>query len=163
MIRKCKAFQWASGKRNFKSFSVWTTFLPDVRRQRCASLWIWVSTGNEGTPNAWAITTLAVLCPTPGSFSSASWSLGTWPEWFSTKRRESSEMALDFLGDKPHGRMILRIWSTGTCCIFSGVSAKANKEGVMRFTRLSVHWADKRTATRSVYVSLWSKGIRVFG
>ena len=30
---------------------------------------MWVSTANAGTPNAWDITTLAVLCPTPGSDS----------------------------------------------------------------------------------------------
>ena len=33
---------------------------------------MWVSTGKAGTPNAWAITTLAVLWPTPGSASSDS-------------------------------------------------------------------------------------------
>src|SRR5437868_4975843 len=35
-----------------------------------------VSTGNAGSSNAWTITTLAVLCPTPGSSSSAAMSRG---------------------------------------------------------------------------------------
>ena len=52
------------------------------------------------------ITTEAVLCPTPGNLSKASMSCGTLPPCSSIKIFDNSEIALDFLGDKPHGRMI---------------------------------------------------------
>jgi len=44
---------------------------------------MWVSTGKEGCPNACAMTTLAVLCPTPASTSSSSNDPGTCPWCFS--------------------------------------------------------------------------------
>ena len=150
MIRKCKAFQWFLGKRALRSFSVWTTFLPEVSFQRCASLWIWVSTGKDGTPNAWAITTLAVLWPTPGRLSRSSWLSGTWLLYLATKIFERSEMAWDFLGDRPQGLIIFLISSTETHLIFSGVSANSKRAGVIWFTRLSVHWAESSTAMSSV-------------
>ena len=61
--------QVSSGKSFFRSRSVWATLRPDDSRQRAASRWMWVSTGNDGTPKDWAMTTLAVLCPTPASDS----------------------------------------------------------------------------------------------
>ena len=41
--------------------------------------------------------------------------------------------------------------------------ATAHSAGVISFTRLSVHWADRSTATSSVYGSRWSSGIGVSG
>ena len=64
-----------------------------------------VSTGNAGTPNACAITTLAVLCPTPGSSSNSANVRGTAPPCFSTRMRDSPAIAFAFCGESPHGRM----------------------------------------------------------
>ena len=112
-----------------------------------------VSTGNAGTPNACAITTDAVLCPTPGNSSSAPKSAGTCPPCFSTSNRDNPAIATDFCGDNPHGLINSRISSTGTAIIASGVAARANNPGVTKFTRASVHCADNSTATSNVNAS----------
>ena len=52
-----------------------------------------VSTGKAGCPKPWDITTLAVLCPTPGSISNSNKFSGTSPSYFSTRIRDSSEIA----------------------------------------------------------------------
>ena len=65
----------------------------------------------------------------------------------------TSKMAADFAGDRPQGRMISRIFSTGTRAIASGVSARPKSAGVTVLTRASVHWAERSTAMRSVYGS----------
>ena len=57
--------------------------------------------------NAWETTTEAVLCPTPGNFSKADMSSGTFPSKFLTKIDDNCFMALDFWGPRPHGLMIL--------------------------------------------------------
>ena len=72
---------------------------------RCANRWMCVSTGNAGTPNACAITTLAVLCPTPGNSSNSSNVRGTAPLYFSTKIFDNPAIAFAFCGDNPHGRI----------------------------------------------------------
>ena len=59
-------------------------------------------------------------------------------------------MALAFCGASPQGRMIGWIPATGTAAMASGVSARAKSPGVTSLTRLSVHWAERTTATRSV-------------
>ena len=81
-------------------------------------------------PNACAITTLAVLWPTPGNFSSASRSAGTAPSWSAKSSSLKRCMAFDFCGDKPQGRMIDLISSTLSWIICSGQSALANNAGV---------------------------------
>ena len=60
-----------------------------------------VSTGKAGCPKPCDITTLAVLCPTPGSISNSNKFSGT-SSYFSTRIRDSSEIAADFseLGHK---------------------------------------------------------------
>ena len=60
-----------------------------------------VSTGKAGTPNAWAMTTDAVLCPTPGSRSIASKEAGTCPSCSSSNMEESFLTALLFRGASP--------------------------------------------------------------
>jgi hypothetical protein len=89
-----------------------------------------VSTGKAGTPNAWDITTLAVLCPTPGRASSSSKLFGTWPPCRSTMSRESAWMFFDFAGESPQGRMMLRICGTVSRVIAAGSPASANSFGV---------------------------------
>ena len=46
--------------------------------------------------------------------------------------------------------MISRISVTGTSAMSSGVSARSKSVGVTLFTRSSVHWALKSTATSRV-------------
>ena len=61
----------------------------------------WVSTGKAGYPNPWDITTLAVLWPTPGSFSNSSNEFGTLPLCLSIIISDNSWIAFDLEGDKP--------------------------------------------------------------
>ena len=49
--------------------------------------------------------------------------------------------------------------STDCLDMSNGLSAKEKSSGVTLFTRASVHWADKRTATRRVNGSLCSRGM----
>ena len=109
-----------------------------------------VSTGNAGTPKTCAMTTEAVLCPTPGNASSSSNVRGTWPPWRSTSRRDSSRIAAALRGASPHGRTIASICATGSAAIAAGVAAAAKSAGVTWLTRLSVHCAESTTATSSV-------------
>ena len=78
MICRCDRSSFF-GKTALRSRSVRSTLVPLESPQRAASRWMWVSTGNAGTPKAWAMTTPAVLCPTPGRSSNASKEAGTSP------------------------------------------------------------------------------------
>ena len=111
---------------------------------------MWVSTGKAGSPNAWAITTPAVLWPTPGRASRASQSCGTSLLCSSTSMRESCSMCLLLAGDSPQGRIISRIASRPRAAMSPGLSARAKSAGVTWFTFLSVHCADNSTATNKV-------------
>ena len=111
---------------------------------------MWVSTGNAGSPKACAMTTLAVLCPTPGNASSSTKERGTSPPWRSISSCESREMAFAFWGDSPQGRMTSWMRATGTFAMACGVSASAQSLGVTSLTRLSVHCAESSTATSNV-------------
>ena len=124
---------------------------------------MWVSTGKAGWPKAWFMTTEAVLWPTPGSFSSASKEGGTRPSCSRNKICESSWMARALRGARPHGRIIASMSATSNSTIASGVWARANRWGVTRLTRLSVHCADSKTATSNVYESACTSGIGVSG
>ena len=115
---------------------------------------MWVSTGKAGTPKACDITTLAVLCPTPGKASKSSKDSGTWPLCLSRIIWLKSKMALLLNGDNPQGFIISRISSMVNFTISEGLLAFANKEGVIKFTRLSVHWALNKTAINKVYASV---------
>jgi len=150
MICRWRRIHSSSGKSAFRSRSVSTTLRPLDSPQRSAKRWMWVSTGKAGTPKACDITTLAVLCPTPGSASSSSKLLGTRPPCSSTSCCESAWMFFDFAGDSPQGRMMLRISGTRSFAIAAGWSARANSFGVTRFTRSSVHCAESTTAISSV-------------
>ena len=96
------------------------------------------------------MTTEAVLWPTPGRASRAVKSAGTSPPCFSTRMELSFEMAADFVGESPQGRMMAKISSTGMWRIFSAVSARAKRAGVTWLTRRSVHCAERSTATSKV-------------
>src|SRR5690349_18519534 len=158
MICKCRRSQSFSGKSAFKSRSVRATLLPSDKPQRAASRWMCVSTGNAASPNAWDITTLAVLCPTPGRASRSSNVRGTRPPWRSTRSSDSPWSAFDFAGDSPQGLITSRMAGAPSFAISAGVLARANSFGVVKLTRLSVHCAESRTATSSVYGSRWSSG-----
>ena len=60
--------------------------------------------------------------------------------------------SITMLVARPHGHSFPsgHTASGVAAAITSGVGYASNRAGVMRFTRLSVHWADKRTATSSV-------------
>ena len=143
-------FHLPSGKRRLASFSVCSTFLPVESPHRNIKRWICVSTGKAGTPKAWLMTTEAVLCPTPGIASRSVKLSGTWPSCNSMIISERPLSALDFMGTKPQGRMIAAMSSMLMAAIACGVGASAKRIGVMVFTRASVHWADKTTATNRV-------------
>ena len=118
-----------------------------------ASLCTWVSTGNAGAPNACAMTTLAVLWPTPGSASSSTKLAGTRPSCRSISAIDSPEIAFDFAAASPHGRTSSAISGIARRAIAAGVRARANRTGATRLTRASVHWADSTVATSSSYGS----------
>ena len=120
---------------------------------------MWVSTGNAGSPNACAITTLAVLWPTPGRRSSASMSRGTFPPCSATSVSASFLTFFAFVGASPQARMHARISSTLSLAIRCGVDARSKSAGVTLFTCASVVCADRSTATRSVNGSRCSSGI----
>ena len=151
--------QSAGAKSAFRSRSVAVTFRPVESPHRAASRWIWVSTGNAGWPKACAITTLAVLWPTPGKASSASKSPGTTPPWRSTRIRDSSRMFRALAGASPHDLMIAWMSRAASRAMASGVRARAKRRGVTWFTRTSVHWADRTTARSSVYGSSCCSGM----
>ena len=109
-----------------------------------------VSTGKAGRPKACAITTLAVLCPTPGSASSASKSAGTRPPCRSIRILDRPAIALAFAGERPQGRITRWISATESFTIASGVAARANRIGVIWLTLTSVHCAESSTAISSV-------------
>ena len=85
---------------------------------------MWVSTGNAGTPNAWAITTLAVLCPTPASDSRNSQSGITSPP-ASTIWLAAIQMFFALVGASPTSRITPWIASGPSATICSGVDADA--------------------------------------
>jgi hypothetical protein len=109
-----------------------------------------VSTGNAGSPNACTRTTLAVLCPTPGSVSSASSSTGTRPPCSLTSRFASDERLRAFCGASPQLRIRRSTLATGRRASASGSGARAKSAGVTWFTRTSVHCAESTTETSSV-------------
>ena len=159
MICRCSRFHAAIGNARCRSRSVRSTELPFDRPQRHARRWMWVSTGNAGTPNACAITTLAVLWPTPGRVSRAARSAGTTPPNSVQSRCARLTRALAFCGARPHERMQSCTWATGSAAIAAGVRAKANRPGVTWLTRASVHCADSSTAHSSVNGSSCCSGI----
>ena len=110
---------------------------------------MWVSTGNAGTPNACAITTLAVLWPTPASDSRKSQSGSTSPP-ASTIWLAAVHMFFALVGARPTSRITLGIAPGRARHLLRRVGATANSAGVTWLTFLSVVCADSTTATRSV-------------
>ena len=103
-----------------------------------------VSTGNAGSPNACAMTTLAVLWPTPGSSSSAARSRGTSPPCAATSTLAIACRFFALLPREParaDERQDLRAPSSSPSRA-RRVRA-ANSAGVTRLTRASVHCADR--------------------
>ena len=84
-----------------------------------------VSTGKVCSPKAWAITTLAVLLPTPGSATRASKSRGTSPPCSSHSISAARFRAFALAGEKFTCRMYPRISSTESARIAAGVGAHA--------------------------------------
>jgi len=80
-----------------------------------------------------------------------------------TKISDSLAMAFDLVGDRPQGRMISKMSSTGTVVIFFALRARRKSLGVTWLTRSSVHWALNKTATNKVKGFEWSNGIGGFG
>ena len=152
----------ASGNSPLRSRSVSATFVPDDSPQRAARRWMCVSTGNAGSPNACAITTLAVLCPTPGSASSSSKvARHLRPPWRSTRSCDSAPDVLRLgAAQSPHGRMMRSISGDRERAPSPRASrARAKSGGVTSLTRTSVHCAESTTATRRVNGSSWPSGM----
>ena len=117
-----------------------------------------MSTGKAGTPKACAITTEAVLCPTPGNSSSSSKVRGTTPPCLAMSILPRPTSALDFWGARPSWRISVSTRASVILAILAGVPASAKSAGVISLTFLSVHCAESTTATRSVKASVWSNG-----
>lgn len=124
---------------------------------------MWVSTGKAGVLKAWMRTTEAVLCPTPGRASRSCKVLGTWELCCETRILERLEMAEALRLERPQGLMIFCMTSMGRVAMDWGVSARAKRWGVTWLTRLSVHWAERRTEMRRVNGSLWVRGMGGLG
>ena len=110
-----------------------------------------VSTGNAGSPNACAITTLAVLWPTPGSVLERGEVARHLAAVLGDERRVLiAARFFALLGARPQRadeRQDLRARVSFAIAAASG--ARANSAGVTRLTRASVHCADSTTATSS--------------
>ena len=89
-----------------------------------------MSTGKAGCPNPCDITTLAVLCPTPGKLSRDSKFSGTSELNLFTIIFDSFEILEDFWGAKPHDLIIFSIYEVGIFIILSGVFPSLNNPGV---------------------------------
>ena len=122
-----------------------------------------VSTGKAGTPKPCDITTLAVLCPTPGSFSRLLKLFGTFPSYFSYSILDNSEIDFDFFGPSPQGFMILYISSTLSLLIENASLPTEKSSGVILFTLSSVHCALSKTEISNSKLFLWFRGIGVDG
>ena len=128
--------------------------------QRAASRWMCVSTGNAGTPNAWAITTLAVLWPTPASASRNSQSARHLAAGVDDLVRPRFQMFLALVGREPDLADDGEDPSRGRARPSAPASsAWRTARGVTWLTFLSVVCADSTTATSSVNGSAWSSGI----
>src|SRR5690606_34617588 len=121
---------------------------------RLATRKTWGATAMAGSSKATATTTLAVLRPTPLSRVSSACVRGTSPPKSSTSIRAVAASAFAFWLGYETERMYAKISSASAPAIASGVGKRSKRAGVTRFTRASVHCADRITATRS------SKGLR---
>src|SRR5690554_1466939 len=130
------------------SFSVWRGDLELlVSPMRLATRKTWVSTGMAGWSNATARITLAVLRPTPGMESNESISEGT-----SLLNSDTSFFAIPtrffaLLLGYEQDLMYSYTASGVETAIISGTGNASNRAGVIMFTRLSVHCAERITAT----------------
>ena len=102
-----------------------------------------------GWPNAVAISRLAVLRPMPGRFTSASNSPGTCPPCFASSSAHSARMFRALLRKKPVDRISASSVACGVAAQSFAVRYFRNSAGVTRFTRLSVHCAERIAATAS--------------
>ena len=96
------------------------------------------------------MTTPAVLCPTPGRASKASKFAGTLPSCRSSKSSARRFTFFALLLARPQVLMHSRMSATDRRAIFCGVGPISKSAGVTKFTRLSVHCAERRTATSRV-------------
>ena len=101
IIWRWSLFHEDFGKIFFRSLSVSVTFFPLVKPHLWANRWMWVSIGKAGYPNPWEITTPAVLWPTPGSSSSSSNVLGTFPLCFLINCLDKKNMLLALTLKRP--------------------------------------------------------------
>ena len=125
--------------------------MPGASPVRLATRKMWVSTATVGWPKAVLSTTLAVLRPTPGSFSSASRSAGTSPPCSSSRICDSAITFFALVRNSPMVRMCASKPATPSATICAGVPATSNSRAVARLTDLSVACADSTTATSSWY------------
>src|SRR2546421_4666175 len=108
-------------------------------------------------------TTLAVLRPTPPSIIKSSIVRGTLPLWRSTRAWQQDLMLLALLRKKP---VVLISCSNSAGCAFAYAAADGyflNSAGVTRFTRLSVHCAERIVATSSSSGLEWFNSQCAFG
>merc|ERR1712078_890879 len=85
--------------------------------------------GKAGTPKAWLITTLAVLCPTPDSFSRSSKVPGTSPPCSRTRASLRLARYFAFEGANPISRMSSRMRPSPSAAMAAGVGPAANSAG----------------------------------
>ncbi len=114
-----------------------------TRRPKC------VSTVSPGTPNAFPSTTFAVLRPTPGRETRSSRRAGTSPSNRSTSAWPIPMTDWALARKKPVGRRISSSSARSADAYAAASGYRAKSAGVVRFTRLSVVWAERTVATSS--------------
>lgn len=152
--RPCKINQWcaldnhSAGILATSCFSVSSGVRAPVTNPiRSATRNTCVSTGIAGRPKATASITFAVFRPTPGKVCSNSKSDGTSPLNSFINFFAIADKCLDLLFGYDIDRINSKISSIVAPAIASAVGNRSNNAGVTIFTRLSVHCADRMTAT----------------
>src|SRR5699024_3014123 len=134
-----------------------------VQPNRRASRPKWVSTVMPGTPKALPSTTLAVLRPTPGSFTSSARVRGTSPSCSVTSCWPSLSRVSVLARKNPVGRISSSSSARSAATRCCGVGYRGNSVAVTAFTRLSVDWADRTVATSNWYGLVKSSSVRASG
>lgn len=134
-----KLLDSSGGSTAHRSFSTFSGAVLAVSPSRPAMRMQWVSVTTAGLPYTSPSTRLAVLRPTPGSFSRSSMLSGTLPPNSSLIIRQAPKMSLALARQNPQEWMSSPISSSVPSQKASRVGKRLNNAGVTRFTRASVH------------------------
>src|SRR5664280_2896003 len=128
-----------------------------------ATLKTCVSTAITGFRKTTEATTFAVFLPTPGSLCSISGSEGTSPLNSVRSIFAIPDRCFALLLGYEHDLMNWNISDGSALAMLPASGNRFIRAGVIIFTLLSVHWADKITATISAKGSLYSSSVSATG